>query len=139
MWYVLTRNRQFLAQVYRVDDLEKINDSPKADCRNRIARLILPALPRAGKKFRELEMRYRMMMTLIDLELHRRTTGEFPAKFEVPPDCYGGKPCRCRRAPQTGEFTIWSVGRNGKDEGGKTGIAADEPDDIVYRLHPLKM
>jgi len=136
-WYNMTLNRRFLVQSYRVDDFSKILLPAKSFSRGSyLVRFIFPPIENIGMIFHEAEMRCRMLITLIDLELQRRKTGAFPEKFDLPVDCYSGRPCRFRRDPETGGITIWSIGRNGRDDGGKREIKPRGSDDVAYTLLP---
>ena len=85
---------------------------------------------------------YRLEMALgIELEMHRRRTGSFPQALidlrlshlkELPVDPFTGEPFRYER--KDGGYLLYSVGRNGKDDGGK--YDRDQGfDDIVWAVN----
>jgi hypothetical protein len=70
------------------------------------------------------------------LELCRRSTGEYPEQLEalvprfmanLPNDPCGGKPFRYRRTAQD-DYLLYSIGLNGKDDGGTLGGYREHPD-----------
>jgi hypothetical protein len=67
--------------------------------------------------------------TAIALERYRLACGEFPGSLDmlaprfigtVPHDVIGGQPLHYRRTNK-GQFILYSVGWNGRDDGGKVG------------------
>ena len=61
-WETMTRNRKSLIGYFLVDDLTKALPPEGMPVReNKLARLIIPALAQAGKRFHELETRYRLL------------------------------------------------------------------------------
>lgn len=76
----------------------------------------------------------------VELEMHRRRTGSFPQALihlrlshlkELPVDPFTGEPFRYER--KDGGYLLYSVGRNGKDDGGK--YDRDQGfDDIVWTV-----
>jgi hypothetical protein len=70
------------------------------------------------------------------LELHRREHGEYPEQLEelvpkflpsLPSDPCGGKPLRYRREGK-GDYYLYSVGANFRDDGGTKGAEPHDPD-----------
>lgn len=89
----------------------------------------------------------RLTITAIALERHRLRHGSYPESLaalvpdvlhEVPVDFQDAKPLRYRREAN-GEFLLWSVGKNGVDDGGNgnptgvpPGTRPKPPLDIVW-------
>jgi hypothetical protein len=83
----------------------------------------------------ETKARLRSSVAAIAVERYRLLTGDWPASLnviptailpEVPIDPFDGKPLKLARRPDG--VTIYSVGRNGTDDGGS------EKSDLVFRL-----
>ena len=61
-WETMTRNRKSLIAYFLIDDLTKAVPPEGMPAReNKLARLLIPALARAGKRFRKLETRCRFL------------------------------------------------------------------------------
>ena len=91
-----------------------------------VSRMVLPALSRTHQKFAMFETHRRLTFTAIALHRHRLKHGQFPASLgalvpeflaEVPRDFMDGQPLRYRLEPD-GQFRLWSVGEDFKDDGG---------------------
>lgn len=105
--------------------------------------MILPALQVSGHMFTELTARARAMQALLKAEAHRREYGDFPETLsDLPIDPFTEKPMLYRygdvkvcegvlhTAPgeetvwldmafrQVKAVQVWSVGKNGEDDGG---------------------
>lgn len=111
--------------------------------RHPLIRLLFPALGRAAKAGHEARMKRDGACVGLALEVFKRRTGAYPAALsemvpgllpEVPHDRYDGAPIRYR--VRDGRPEVYSVGKNGKDDGGvlvgdrrwgtdSTGIAPD--------------
>jgi hypothetical protein len=73
-----------------------------------------------------------LMLSALHLRLHQHVHGMYPAALsdlqaKVPHDPYTGEPLLYRREGAAG-FTLYSVGPDRKDDGGKT------PADLVFRV-----
>lgn len=86
----------------------------------------LPAMDKAHRKLASAENTRRLTFTAIALHRHRLKHGKFPASLgalvpeflaEVPRDFMDGQPLRYRLEPD-GQFRLWSVGEDFKDDGG---------------------
>jgi len=91
-----------------------------------VSRMVLPALSRTHQKFASFETARRLTFTAVALHRHRLKHGRFPASLgalvpeflaEVPRDFMDGQPLRYRLEPD-GQFRLWSVGEDFKDDGG---------------------
>lgn len=91
-----------------------------------ISRLMLPSLGNMQKNFAHYEAVRRLTVTAIALHRHRLKHGQFPASLgalvpeflaEVPRDFMDGQPLRYRLEAD-GQFRLWSVGEDFKDDGG---------------------
>lgn len=91
-----------------------------------VSRQMLPGLSRIHVGFAKFETVRRLTVTAIALHRHRLKHGGFPASLgalvpeflaEVPRDFMDGQPLRYRLEPD-GQFLLWSVGEDFKDDGG---------------------
>jgi hypothetical protein len=117
---------------------------------NLLERLMLPALGNAAKKFAYGQASADLARTAIALERYRLAHGEFPEALDalapqfvaqVPHDVIGGQPLKYRRIAD-GQFVLYSVGWNEKDDGGVTffnqkGSPDNSQGDWVWR-YPAK-
>ena len=96
---------------------------------NLIERMLMPALGAAVKKCAREQISVDLARTAIALERYRLAHGEFPESLDalapqfiaqVPHDVIGGQPLKYRRT-NDGQFDLYSVGWNEKDDGGVTG------------------
>jgi hypothetical protein len=119
---VLASNRQ---QANAMDDYvlkSAVNSSPF----NILAKMLLPALSKATAKADRAETVAQMAVVACALERHRLAHGSFPVALTelvpaylpaVPEDWMSGQPLHYERTDD-GLFRLWSVGPNGKDDGG---------------------
>ena len=93
---------------------------------NFLERVLLPALGSAAKKFANAQSSVDLARTAIALERYRLAHGEFPDSLDalapqflekIPHDVIGGQPLKYRREAG-GQFVLYSVGWNEKDDGG---------------------
>lgn len=91
-----------------------------------LSRMVLPALLKSHQKFAHFEVVRRLTFTAVALHRHKLKHGQFPESLgalvpeflaEVPRDFMDGQPLRYRREPD-GQFRLWSVGEDFKDDGG---------------------
>ena len=109
-----------------VDQAEsKLYNSPARPW-NFLAKKFLPALGAAGRKSCREQISVDLARTAIALERYRLARGEFPESLDVlapqfiaqvPHDVIGGQPLHYRRTAD-GQFVLYSVGWNEKDDGG---------------------
>ncbi len=87
---------------------------------------IIPALQEASLKAAQADCHAEMTVAAIALKRYRLRNGQWPDKLDnlvpeflaaVPRDWMDGQPLRYRRNAD-GTFTLYSVGRDGKDDGG---------------------
>lgn len=92
-----------------------------------ICRMLLPALTRASHRFAFAQAALDFARCGCALERYRLATGKYPGELDalaprfiakVPVDPVGGQPLHYRTEPN-GTFTLYSVGWNGTDEGGR--------------------
>ena len=97
---------------------------------NWFATLLLPELAKASQKFALAQSFTDMAGIAIALERHRLAHGTFPDTLDalaprfmedIPHDIIGGKPLHYRRTADS-QFTLYSVGWNEKDDGGKVAL-----------------
>ena len=93
---------------------------------NVLARLIFPSLGGAAEKFAYAQSSVNLARTAIALERYRLAHDSYPDSLdtlapqfieEVPRDVIGGGPLHYRRTDD-GQFVLYSVGWNEKDDGG---------------------
>lgn len=91
-----------------------------------LSRLIVPSLGSSHLKLATFETVRRLTVTAIALHRHRLQHGKFPASLgalvpeflaEAPRDFMDGQPLRYKVQPD-GQFLLWSVGEDFKDDGG---------------------
>jgi hypothetical protein len=96
---------------------------------NILERVLLPALGNAAIKFAYAQSSTDLARTAIALERYRLAHGEFPESLDalapqiiekIPHDVIGGEPLHYRRTDD-GQFVLYSVGWNEKDDGGVVG------------------
>jgi hypothetical protein len=99
---------------------------PLSQYRYALTAAALPNFFRACQTVLRTETQRRMTLIAIALERHRLRTGHFPAGLDgltpeflatVPIDPMSGQPF-CYRTNLDGGFTLYSVGEDGKDDGG---------------------
>jgi len=75
------------------------------------------------------------------LERHRIASGSYPDWLDavrlavgapLPPDPMDGKPMRYRKTPD-GKYALWSIGFDGKDDGGKRTLDEKKPEDTRFQ------
>ncbi len=95
---------------------------------NLFARMLLPAIAQAETKFAFGQTRVNEAIVACALERCRLARGQFPESLEplsprfvekLPHDIITGTPLKYRRTPD-GQFILYSVGWNEKDDGGTT-------------------
>jgi hypothetical protein len=93
---------------------------------NFLERLLLPALSSVVKKFAYAQVSVDLARGAIALERYRLAHGEYPESLDalapkfiekIPHDVIGGEPLHYRRTSD-GQFVLYSVGWNEKDDGG---------------------
>ena len=98
---------------------------------------ITPAVNAAFEAQDRVDMRRQLVALTCELAVARANKGIYPASLDelaeqtgarIPLDIYSGKPLRYRRV-RGGGFELYSVGMNGKDDGGHT--FEDGFDDLV--------
>jgi hypothetical protein len=102
---------------------------------NVLAGLLLPALGRARIEAEKCRARFEMTRIAVGLRLYHRKDGVYPDTLDwlvqekhlerLPVDPLSGKPFKYK--VKKGQFVLYSVGKNMKDDGGKL----EEPTDFV--------
>ncbi len=115
-------------------ELHREHRPSKAILRHRIlSNLLLPALEKAMHRACQAQAFTDLALTACVLERHRLVQGSYPESLSalapefasaVRPDPMSGKPFHYTRTAD-GRFRLWSVGWNGKDDGGE--IVLREP------------
>ncbi len=91
-----------------------------------VSGFLMPNIIRVANACIQNETQRRLTITAIALERQRLRNGKFPTDLKalvpqflsaVPMDLMGGKPLRYR-LNANGDFTLYSVGENGRDDGG---------------------
>jgi hypothetical protein len=100
--------------------------------------MLLPSLVNASRKFANAQTVMNQAAIACALERYRRTNGSFPETLEalapglmkaVPRDVIGGEPLPYRRT-DNGQYLLYSVGWNVKDDGGEVGLGKSGQWDI---------
>jgi hypothetical protein len=93
---------------------------------NILEKMLMPALGSAGGKYAHAQASVDLARTAIALERYRLAHGEFPESLDalapqfiakVPHDVIGGQPLKYRRTSD-GQFVLYSIGWNERDDGG---------------------
>jgi hypothetical protein len=111
-----------------------------------VASLLLPALGRAIWRSATAQTAADQAALACALERYRLAKGQFPENLEalvpqfiarLPNDLFSGEPYKYRRTDD-GQFTLYSVGWNEKDDGGVTGktLYDDKQGDWVWQYPP---
>ena len=115
------------------------------------AGMLQPSMEVGNKKFKSITAEYRIVRGLVAAELYRRQHGSFPQELTLLEDPFhSGEPLKY----QCGEIDlfhdgvlqgeppkkahgvkIWTIGRNGKDDGGLYNPTGRMMDDRCYWLH----
>jgi hypothetical protein len=102
---------------------------------NVIAKMVLPALNAAARRFAREQISVDLARTACALERYRLAHGEYPESLDalvpqfigkLPHDIIGGQPLHYRRT-SNGQFVLYSVGWNEKDDGGVLGYLPHLP------------
>lgn len=108
------------------DDLERNRQPVKTALQNRVlSHLMLPALGKTMLKACQAQTHAYLAATACALERHWLARGSYPESLAalapefgpLPPDPMSGQPFRYERTAD-GRFRLWSIGWNGKDDGG---------------------
>ena len=109
-----------------MDEMQVALSNPVAKYRYLISARALPNYARAGSVYVRHETQRRLTITAIALERFRLRAGKYPAELDalvpqflsaVPIDLMSAKPLRYRLNAE-GTFTLYSVGEDGRDDGG---------------------
>jgi hypothetical protein len=151
-WYLPladTQRRVFSPSAARQADAAVTADTQHLTPYNLIERLLLPALGAAARKFASGQATVDLARVAIALERYRLARGEYPEKLDVlapqfiaemPHDVVNGQPLNYRRTAN-GQFVLYSVGWNEKDDDGEVGLNSNGSVDIrngdwVWRYPP---
>jgi hypothetical protein len=113
---------------------------------NMLAGILLPGFGAAGRKFAQAQTSADLARVAVALERYRLAQGEFPESLDalaplliaiVPHDVINGEPLHYRRTDD-GQFVLYSVGLNEKDDGGvvsfrQNGSVDTDKGDWVWR------
>ena len=103
--------------------------------RNVLARMMLPSFNPAARRFAREQISVDLARTACALERYRLAHGEYPESLDallpqfiskLPHDIIGGQPLHYRRTSD-GQFVLYSVGWNEKDDGGVLGYLPHLP------------
>jgi hypothetical protein len=164
------QNKITLAQFHQQFDLPAVDDEQhvvlpakvaqtdkavgkfaKATPYNIFVRLLLPSLGGFAKRTAQAQTSVDLSRVAVALERHRLAHGQYPESLDalapqfmekVPHDVIGGGPLHYRRTDD-GQFILYSVGWNERDDGGATGYKVKgglpnyESGDVVWR-YPKK-
>jgi hypothetical protein len=106
--------------------LDAVLSNPMTRYRYVLSGVLMPNYIKAGRTFIRLETQWQLTITAIALERCHLRNGNFPAELDalvpqfisaVPIDPMSAKPLRYRLNAD-GNFTLYSVGEDGRDDGG---------------------
>jgi hypothetical protein len=114
---------------------------------SKIPALLMPNVPNLGGSEARTEVQIRAAECLIAIKLWKYRNTKLPADLatvtkaagipRLPVDSYSGQPLRM--ALVAGEPVVYSVGQDGRDDGGRIDSKLDqEPGDQLYRLPVLE-
>ena len=115
-WYTCTRNREFLAEVYRGTDFTRLKSCSKRSLHNCLGSILLPSFETAGNRINVLSARYLAMETLIGVELEKRRTGKYPELLKDPPRDIFGEPLIYRKGKILCLRERWNARENNVEE-----------------------
>lgn len=134
------RDRDWLAVIQGCAELEKETAAAKADFWRHptflLANLAIPAMSSGVRGILYTEALTTQAVIACALERHRIETGEYPETLDslklasgrpLPPDVMSGQPMRYRKEAD-GRYTLWSVGFDRKDDGGKRNLDPKKPE-----------
>ncbi|MSU27068.1 MAG: hypothetical protein EXS27_04015 [Pedosphaera sp.] len=116
------------------DELKREHRPSKAFLRNRVfCNLLLPAFDKAMLRVCQAQTFTQLAITACALERHRLARGSYPESLAalapefgpLPADPMNGQPFHYERTAD-GRFSLWSVGWNGKDDGGTVAMSGGE-------------
>lgn len=133
-------SRPLLEQTGAYDaEVSRLAATTAGRIRQPLLALLMPAIGRVGEHLVIVRMAADRVPLAVALERHRRATGRFPATLEdlrrgpvafdrIPADAWSGRPLKYGLAD--GRLRLWSVGPDGRDDGGLLGIdpATGEPE-----------
>ncbi len=117
------------------------NDLNGENVGNLVISLLMPAFQKAQTASDRWEQTRRNLGVAFALAAYRRDTGHYPAKLDdlapkylaaIPADLFSGKPLIYR--PTANGYLLYSVGVNGKDDGGRTPEDNPPGDDLCVRM-----
>src|SRR5215218_5867608 len=125
-----------------VDGLDEHDEEMRATHTGGIlSGLLLPASYKAMYAALDGDATRGLVRLAVAAAAHKAKHGRYPEKLaelvpeflqEVPPDPYDGRPIRLRRVE--GGLVLYSVGRDRKDDGGRTMDETQQEGDRVFRL-----
>lgn len=119
-------------------ELHREHRPSKAILRHRVlSNLLLPALEKAMHRACQAQAFTELAIAACALERHRLARGSYPESLAalapefgpLPPDPMSGQPFRYERTAD-GRFRLWSLGWNGKDDGGQI-VLHEVPKDAI--------
>jgi hypothetical protein len=156
-WY--DQNKKVLAQTYETHlfpmaNLDKhiISQSCATNCmawldqnrqtknispQNVLLHMLLPSIPHAAQRFAQIQSTMDMALLACALERYRNLHQEYPETLttlspsilkKIPPDVVNGEPLHYRRT-KDGRYQLYSIGWNGKDDGGVAELSRYDPVD----------
>jgi hypothetical protein len=131
--------------VKRIEQIATLKVAEADDALSLAMRMLAPPYTRAAVALARASATVHAMECLIALRRwqlsHRGTPRDLPTTIKgtvlkaVPTDPYDGKPLRL--ATLKGETIVYSIGKDGKDDGGEKDADRDQrPGDLIYRLPP---
>jgi hypothetical protein len=118
--------------------MEKEHDWRKLNPQNVLIHTLFPAVSRAALRFALVQNSVDMAILACALERYHLAQGEYPETLaalmpsfleKIPPDVVDGQPLHYHRMSD-GRFRLYSIGWNGKDDGGVVGL------NIAGRVNP---
>jgi hypothetical protein len=100
-----------------------------------LIRLLLPVFTLFDEAIRREQLRHRALIVVLATQWYKREHGEFPEKIddlldgyldEIPLDPHDVKGGKLQYRRNVDGFTVWGLGQNGRDDGGRIGWDSDD-------------
>jgi hypothetical protein len=120
--------------------LQELEESFKVRRRGILTMLLIPAVDKCAAVAAETDAAHRLARLAVAVTAYRAKHGNYPDRLEdlapaviphIPVDPFDGKPLRLKR--EGDGLVLYSVGRDGKDDGGAA-VEAQQQGDLVFRL-----
>jgi hypothetical protein len=141
----ITQAQELAEQPYHqvAREWKGLEEGMEDELRGLIARMIIPALWLAAGRFAEADARHQLARLGLAAQQYERRHGRFPDSLEaltpdfvltVARDPFVGRPMKA--APTERGFTVYSIGPDGIDDGGRAFDDEKRTGDLTFELYP---